>query len=428
MQARSSSRFVLILILLLAFTGAFAQVRISSPYSRYGLGDIQGNHFSRTMAMGGIGYGLRDSLIINMCNPASYTSVDSLTFLCEVGLISNFSQLQTLSTTQGFNNMTSLGYLQFAFPVTRWWGAAIGLVPYSHTGYKLIVNDTVDGIGSVGQTYEGNGSLNRFFLGSGFKVHRDLSLGFNASFLFGTLNNVRSVYFPNLSYVFDTRITNTMVINDFHFETGLQYHHFFKKDYFLNAGLVYQIPWNMSGRKTYLVERFVTSSSGTETTHDSIDYVHNEKGKIHMPGGIGAGFTVGHRKSWMAGADVAWQNWGNYTTFGLKDSLKSNLKAAVGLMFTPKRTNVSSYFKWMTYRIGFRYENTYLNIHAHQINEYAVSAGVSFPFRKSGSCINLSFEFGQRGTTKDNLIKETFVNGILGLSIKEYWFFRRKQD
>lgn len=418
---------IFVLIITLAIQSAFAQVRISSPYSRYGLGDLSGMRSSRMMGMGGIGYGLRDNLTLNIKNPASYTAFDSLSFLCDIGILSDFNQLQTSGTVQNFNNMTTLGYMTFGFPVTRWWGASLGLVPYSNTGYQMIIRDTLEGAGSIVHQYTGEGSLNRFYLGSGFKLQRDLSWGFNASFLFGKLDNIKSVYFNDLNYVFDTRITNSMVINDFHFETGLQYHHMFDKGMFLNAGLVYQIPYDMNGKKTYLVQRFVVSTS-SETTKDTVNFDDNVKGKIHMPGGIGGGFTTGKKGLWMAGLDVAWQDWDHYTAFGQKDSLKSNLKIAAGFQITPRHTSVSNYFKKITYHVGARYEDSYLNLHTRDISEYAVSAGFVFPFRKSGSSINISLEAGQRGTVKDQLIKETFIRGVFGLTIKEFWFYRRKID
>ncbi len=427
MQKYSRAVVFLFLMLLAGISHSVAQVQISSPYSRYGLGDLQAQQLDRGLAMGGVGFAYRDPYTINIKNPASFSGFDSLSFLCSVGVISHFNQLQTMTTVQNFNNMTTLAYLNFGFPVTRWWGTSIGLIPYSHTGYKMLVKDTIAGAGSTVQEYEGTGSLNKFYFGNGFKLHRDLSVGVNISFLFGTLSNIKSVYFTDLTYVFNTRITNGMIINDFKFDAGLQYHHTFKNKLFLNGGLVYQIPYNLTGRKTYLVERFVSSSTA-ETTRDSVDYVSNQHGKIHMPGGIGGGFMIGVKDFWMVGADLAWQNWDNYTTFGKKDSLKSNLATNVGFQITPKHTSVSNYFKKLNYRVGFRYENTYLNLHTRPINEYAVSAGLGFPFRKTGSALNVSVEFGQRGTTKDNLIKETYVRGIIGLSIKEFWFFRRKVE
>jgi len=420
---------LVVLFFMFACSGVLrGQVRISSPYSRYGLGEITGCNFARTMAMGGLGYAVRDKYMVNMLNPASYSGFDTLSFVCDVGLTANFMQLQTIDTAQGFNEHTTFGYLVFGFPVTRWWGASLGLVPYSRAGYKLLAFDSIEGAGKYKGKYEGEGGLNRFFIGSGFRLHRDLSLGFNVSFLFGTLKNISSVYLLDLPYVFDTRITNYTVINDFHFEAGLQYHHQLKKNYFINAGLVYQLPFGMKARKTHLVERFTASSSGYENTMDTVEYFPSQKGIIHLPGSIGGGVVVGQNDVWMIGLDVAWQNWKKYSSFGSSDSLKSSLHTAVGCMITPVHSSVSNYFRKMSYRAGFRYENTYLDLHDYQITEYGVSVGFGFPVRKSASSINVAFEYGQRGTTKYNLIKETFIRATLGVTIKEFWFFRRKLD
>jgi hypothetical protein len=431
MQKINRPVILFILLILAGIPAGFGQVQISSPYSRYGLGDLQIPQLDRGLSMGGIGYAFRDSLTINIKNPASYTRFDSASFLCDVGIVTQYSQLQSNTMVQKFNNMTTLGYITFGFPITRWWGSSIGLVPYSQKGYKIQVRDTIDGAGAVLQKYQGTGSLNRFYFGNGFRLHRDLSLGFNVSFLFGTLNNISSIYFSDLTYVFNTRITNSTIINDFHFEAGLQYHHTFKNNWFVNGGLVYQIPYDMTGRKNYLVERFVSSTSA-ETTRDTIDYIHNNRGKIHYPGGIGGGIMFGVNQYWMLGIDAAWQNWDNYTNFGVKDSLKSNLNLNIGFEIIPKHTSVSNYFRKIRYHLGARYQDTYLNLHTQAISEYAVSAGMSFPFKRtmnsSGSAINVAVEFGQRGTTKNNLIKDTFIRGILGISIKENWFGRRRLD
>jgi len=38
----------------------------------------------------------------------------------------------------------------------------------------------------------------------------------------------------------------------------------------------------------------------------------------------------------------------------------------------------------------------------------------------------LSFEYGQRGTTDAGLIKESFYNIIIGLSLNDKWFEKTK--
>ncbi len=74
-------------LLLMTFAGvAVAQNNTNSPYTRYGYGDLVNQNFGNSKAMGGIAFGLRDGSQINPLNPASYTAIDSLTFLFEGGV------------------------------------------------------------------------------------------------------------------------------------------------------------------------------------------------------------------------------------------------------------------------------------------------------------------------------------------------------
>ena len=65
---------------------AFAQNGTSSPYSRFGYGILGDNAIGAQRAMGGVGYALHNNRQINVMNPASYASMDSLTFLFDIGL------------------------------------------------------------------------------------------------------------------------------------------------------------------------------------------------------------------------------------------------------------------------------------------------------------------------------------------------------
>ena len=69
---------------LLATTGvgmAVAQNNTNSPYTRYGYGQLAEIGSANSRAMGGTAYALRDPLHVNSANPASYSAVDSLTFI-----------------------------------------------------------------------------------------------------------------------------------------------------------------------------------------------------------------------------------------------------------------------------------------------------------------------------------------------------------
>ena len=73
--------------ILLTVTGlAVAQTSTNSPYTRYGFGQLADQNFGNSKAMGGIAYGLRNGYQINASIPASYTAIDSLTFLFDAGM------------------------------------------------------------------------------------------------------------------------------------------------------------------------------------------------------------------------------------------------------------------------------------------------------------------------------------------------------
>jgi len=89
---------------------------------------------------------------------------------------------------------------------------------------------------------------------------------------------------------------------------------------------------------------------------------------------------------------------------------------------------LSSYWQRVVYRAGLRFENTGLNINNQSIKEFGMSFGVGIPVGNVFSNANLGLEFGNRGTTNGNLIKENFVNFQLSLSLNDRWFRQRKYD
>ena len=82
----------------------------------------------------------------------------------------------------------------------------------------------------------------------------------------------------------------------------------------------------------------------------------------------------------------------------------------------------------MTYRAGARYNQTYLKINGKPINEFGISFGMGLPLPRSLTTVDLSIELGRRGTMNENLIRETFVNFTLGISIYERWFVKSRYN
>src|SRR5665648_222779 len=111
--------FLVGLLLLPALLSAQFNNNTTSPYSRFGLGDLQSNSFGRTAAMGGASLASRNSQQINTSNPASYTAVDSLAFLFEFGVNGKFSSYKN-NISSFTSNDVNFRYFAMNFQITNW--------------------------------------------------------------------------------------------------------------------------------------------------------------------------------------------------------------------------------------------------------------------------------------------------------------------
>ena len=104
---------------------AQGQTKYNSPYSRFGIGDIQQDKNLKNTAMGGVSAGDRSASSINVNNPASYSAFDTLSFLFETGISGNLTLLSTSNAKQT-NKTFGLRNLLFGFPITKNFGACFG--------------------------------------------------------------------------------------------------------------------------------------------------------------------------------------------------------------------------------------------------------------------------------------------------------------
>lgn len=415
---------ILVLLLFTGFLG-YAQ-KINSPYSRYGLGILHGKNVNTPLrAMGGISIGVWNPTLINPGNPASYGKFDSTAIIFEVGVIGNFTNL-TNSVQSESSSFATLSYVFVGFPITKWWRSSLGVLPYSKVGYDVKVIVPIENFSDVTNQFNGDGGLNRFFWGNAFNIGKNLRVGIDADFLFGEANRNSVIYFPDSLLIFGTKTQSSTRGSDFIFDYGLQYDFHLKNDRLLTLGLIYSNTFYLKAKREYSAYTFTGGVDDVEYIRDTIVYEPEEEGLVILPDKVGVGFMYAEKDRWLIGADFEWQNWEKFESFGNTDSLTNAWRISIGGQFIPKHTSISSLFKRMAYRVGFRYESSYLNIFGNQINEYGISFGFGFPMRKSNTELDLSFEAGRRGTTNDGLIQSNYINVTFGVSIHENWFHKRK--
>jgi hypothetical protein len=320
LKTTSSLKFITVLAIgLFAFATAGAQTRISSPYSRFGIGDLHLNNHTSLMAMGGTSIGLNSPLMVNFNNPASYHAIEPKSFVFEASIYNKSASLRTTTLSQS-SNYATLGHLLMAFPVTSYWKSSFGLLPYSNMGYKVVDTRIDEQFGKTQHSFEGSGGIHQFYWGNSIGIGNRLSVGFNLVYLFGTLEKSRSLTFPDSAFMLSTRIFNSTTVSDLKIKTGLQYNQSLNEDYSFTVGVTFSPEIGINVRDNILAYSYLPGSTGVDRIRDTLINTPDMKGKLVMPTDFGAGLKFQKTGRWMLAADHIWQK---YNSFSLleKDAL-----------------------------------------------------------------------------------------------------------
>ena len=415
------NRLKKLVVILFVFCGlsAFAQLGTSSPYSRFGLGDLQGNAFPVYNALGGGVTALSSSNCVNPSNPASYTSFRANSFLFSTGGLHKTTQIQNSTDKQVANN-SAFSHLTIAFPISSKLGASFGMLPFSNIGYTLNARDTV---ANADMIYTGDGGLSKVYFGGAYEPFKGFSVGMNASYLFGGLNRRKKLDYDDESF-FDSRSNSSINLKGYYYELGLLYKKELANDKELSFGLTANNNSTLRAKRTNIVE---TTSGDYEIVKDTASNVV-EWGEVTLPRYISTGLTYRDGEKWLLVADYSMQNWADYTLLGESDDLSNSMRLSGGLQYTPEFNSVTKYYKRMQYRLGAAYSNTPLTLNDTQLKEMSVSFGFGIPVRKSRTKYDVSLTLGQRGTTDNSLLKEQFIKFGLSVSYDGIWFVKRKYD
>lgn len=424
-------RKLMILVALLGLSEiSIAQTNTTSPYSRYGIGELFTTFHGQFQAMGGSSLAIRSADHINFYNPASYTSFDSLTFIFESGLHARMSRYESTLSSKT-NGEMNFSYLAAGFKIKKWWSASFGLLPYSSVGYSIKQLGMIELPDGDWQNYTidytGAGGLNQVYFGHSFQPFKHFSFGFNVNYLFGSIDHSRIVNFlePDGSSTedyFNTLYENRYIVSDFSYDLGAQYYYTFNSKYKLVLGATYMHDNELSAFLNEFIEK-----SNTAGLVDTVLNVDHEKSSIDLPKkfGIGASFST---DKLILTADYRLQNWSEALFLGKTDSLANSNRISVGAEYIPNPRNIMNIWARSRYRVGGYYSNTYLNLNGNQLTDYGISFGVGIPVSRSKSIINLSVLLGTKGTLESNLIREEYGLLSISLSLHDIWFLKRKFD
>jgi hypothetical protein len=314
-----------------------------------------------------------------------------------------------------------------AFPLAKFWSAAIGFNNFSKIGYEYRTSTAIDN-SLVNRTNDGFGALNQVHFMNGIRVYKGFNIGFTASYTFGNISYFDYTIISATDNV-ATRISNALVftkelqVSSFLFKTGAFYRAKINNNYSLNIGATYTPKRTINSDYSAVMSRIIYNSTTPQTT---IDTLSDKKQNIKIPEQLQFGVVIEKNRKWLLGVDYSSQQWSNLVIGNTNMGLKNNTKITVGGEYTPNYQSTTSYFSRCNYKAGIRFEKTPLFINETQIDNLGINFGIEFPTDRLKSFINLGFEVGQRGTLNNNLIRENYYGVNFGLTMNDRWFLKRR--
>lgn len=403
----------------------------SSSYSRFGLGTLEDQAQGFNKAMGGTGLGFRAGNRINTLNPASYSAIDSVTILLDVGMTAAFGNMKQSGNSINVYQC-KLDYVNIGLRLYRNLGLSVGFMPYSTIGYdftrtRKFANDT-NTMQTITSTtnYNGDGGLHQAYLGLGYKLYKGLSVGANASLIWGDYQHTILEISTSSDYSGLNSI-QTAEIRTWKLDLGVQYPLYLTKNDILTIGATTSI-----GHK---IKSDASLCRFTDVQEDApIDTIHNA---FDLPYSYGIGATWSHNNNLVVGLDFKQEFWGACRTpqivtvggvpkyVSQTGTYKNRTRIAVGAQYTPNP--FGSYWKRVQYRIGANYSTPYLKVDGFNgPHEYSLTAGLGLPITNNRSIVNVGIEWLRRTPSTSKLITENYVMLNLGITFNEAWFMKFK--
>lgn len=446
-----------LLSLSIALSGVgYAQTYTTSPFSSNGLGEEGGLVDPQFGGLGNASAAFVDSASVNLNNPASYSALSKGQPLFSFGLSSRLSDYsQNGSSYKG--RVVGLNQIALVLPLNDRCGMALALTPFSKKGYNTEVQSSLNFEGdSVRTQYLGYGSIQQIVVGfSGLvlkKQKHEIRVGINAAYVFGTVTNERRSFLSGSSGAGGVDFTSYRVRSGM-VNLGVSYRAQLTKDnsQHLTLGLIVSPGQTLAANRDY--EFYYAGTIGTRSSYDTLEFVNDDKGKIHFPVTTSFGFNYEFRPNKSAESrknpqlnvigEFKMRQWENYRTAFTNENLTNQFANAtalsLGVQFIPNsdvslKTKGFNYANRVRYRIGVVQNRLPFKELGTQLVENSITAGIGLPVtsQRTNSSFNISFQYGNRTSGLVGGLKENFVSLNMGIilapSSYDKWFKKYKLD
>jgi hypothetical protein len=374
---------------------------------------INENSTGKNAALGSSGIAFLSDGYLNNLNPASYSGIDSLSFMMDLGIYGGYTNYESRNLNKS-KIVANLSYFAFGFRINKWFASSFGIIPYSTVRYDINTENTLDGIPEIiDVTSTGEGGINKFYWGNSLRLNKYLSFGINATYIKGTI--LQKEIISDNNYISGYVSQSTQYVNNLMLDYGA-----LLTIGINNSNLRLGVIYNKEKQLNTTSDFYYTSS------YDTLELLA-KKSSYSIPENLGIGLSFEHNNIFKIGFDYKKSNWSkinyNFSSIRARDSEKFSF----GLEISPKNKHSFS-FRNLDYRIGGFYKKSYLVIHDKPLDSKALTAGIGIPLNRKISKINLAIEIGQYGTLSKGLIKERYGMLHLDISLHDIWFQKRKYN
>ena len=439
-----------------------------SPYSRFGLGQLQSGAGIAQMGMGQMGAAWTDRSHLNTINPAAAAFLTRTTFAGGFHLRSERIS-EGDSTTFGDVG----GLTQVAFALKRAGGKtaiSFGLQPSSSAGYELgqRLSDPVAEEYEV--RYSGSGGLTRSYFGisrrwegTSWRYFNDkegnvvdsvriitsgTALGGRFEQVFGTMVRTRVIDISNPIFV-DTRVQTEEVHRNAGFTLGLIREQLmgarFNPDKkltsssLLRLGAVMRLGRNHTNNRDTQWSSYQTLSTGPL----EVDSVHStgETFDLELPMELIVGLewemNTAKGARWRAGLEMRRARWAGLSSDMLDPGVLwvDDDGFSAGISLTPRGLDdARNGWERSTFSLGYRQQTGYIEVNQGRVESGSWSLGWSLPMlgSRSGSSFNMAFLWQNTATDPASGVREQSTGAMFGFTLhpffKNQWLVPRRYD
>lgn len=386
-----------IFLLLVALKVQAQNSMTSSPYSMFGIGELQTGLYGQNVGMGGVAYGMRDNTLINIENPAGLTALENKRLLTELDV---FLQNESYKSGQSSNKAFTGNFSAFMLGgrIAPRWYTAVSLTPYSSVGYYFHSLEPVEGNPheSVIGTFTGSGGISKFTWSIAHLLSPHWSIGANMSYLFGNIE--LSEQQNSLS------VDKTMHARSFYANLGAQYHRTLSHDLSYTAGVVYGYRQEMDITN----EKYISNDQAQ-------DKKKQKSQKQSLPQYIGIGGSLKYKK-WTYALDYAFLQYSSLTSVDNRVLFRDVNELRAGICYFPNGYSSDGFWKQVSYKAGVSYADSYMTINENSGYSLRFNVGLGLPVYKGR--INVGF-FYDRLRLKKNVLDSDVLGATVSLTVYE---------